>query len=103
MHRETEAFLRQPQFARPPFDVQFQLVVLLLKADHPVALQRDVELRGEEIGEVAVLVENRRDQDAIMEARAVLAVVDDLHLDLRPPRDGVPKSLHVRRIGFRPL
>jgi hypothetical protein len=100
---KLEALLGLPELAGAALDLLLQLVVLALETHQTVALQRDVELGREEIGQVAVLVENWRDQHAVEEPTAVLAVIDDLHLDLRAALDRVAQLSHIGGIGIRPL
>lgn len=72
---EPKALLAHLQLVVALGDLGFQIVAVALEPNQTLALQRHIELRGEEIGELAVVVEHRRDKQPVPEMGAVLLVV----------------------------
>ena len=68
-----------------------------------VAPPRHVELRGEEVEELAVLAEDRADEQRVPERRAVLAVVEDLDRDRPRLGQGLLDLADGAAVGERAL
>ncbi|GJD95637.1 hypothetical protein OCOJLMKI_2850 [Methylobacterium iners] len=77
--------------------------VLALEGGHALPLQRHVELAGEEVGQLAGGVVDRRHEQPVPERRTVLAVVADVGLNGARRGDGLAELLHDGRIGLRSL
>ena len=77
--------------------------VVALQPGQALALQRDVNLACEEIGESAIAVPYRGQQQAVPERLAGLAVVADVDFDALHRGDGRANACHRRRVGLRPL
>ncbi len=100
---EVQPLLAAPQGLRAPLDLLLQGIAVALQAHQPLALQRHVELRGEVVGQLALVVEDRRDEEAVPERLARLLVVLEVDLDRDPALDRVAHPGDVVAVGLGTL
>ena len=94
---------RLGQFAGSPRDLPFEMLLLFERPLLGVDPIRHVELRGEEIQQLAGLVDHRTHVEGVPKRRAVLAIVQQVDGDVASDMDRLTDLLNGTPVGIGDL